>query len=79
MVLSYSAVSYSPNSQTCNLVIFCCVKSRNFEHAGKYYQQMMLDGIKPNDIILHDMLLMYCQQKSSRKVDKFFLSLFMLI
>ncbi|XP_051137213.1 pentatricopeptide repeat-containing protein At2g48000-like [Andrographis paniculata] len=54
--------------QTYGFLIRCCIKSKNFEDSERYYNEILLAGLMPNESIFHDMLLMFCQKKRFNEV-----------
>ncbi|KAL1552431.1 pentatricopeptide repeat-containing protein-like isoform X1 [Salvia divinorum] len=54
----------------CSLV-HCCIKLRAYEDARRYFEEMMFEGVLPNESsVVQDVLLMYCHQRNSQKVKE---------
>lgn len=64
------ASGFSADAQTYGFLIHCCIKSRAFEDAQRYFEEMMLEGLMPNESVFQNVLLMCCQQRNSGKVKE---------
>lgn len=64
------ASGFSVDAQTYSSLIECCIRSRTFEDAQRYFEEMTLAGIIPNESILRNFLLMYCQQRNPGRVKE---------
>ncbi|KAI3468245.1 hypothetical protein Pfo_024908 [Paulownia fortunei] len=64
------ASGFSADAQTYGFLIHCCIKSKTFEDAQRYFEEMTLAGLMPNESIFQNMLLMYCQQRNSGRVKE---------
>ncbi|KAL6524108.1 hypothetical protein OROMI_031203 [Orobanche minor] len=64
------ASGFSPDARTYGLLIRCCIRSKSFEDAQSYFDEMILARLMPDESIFQNMLLMYCQQKNSSRVKE---------
>lgn len=58
--------------ETYGYLIHCCIRSKNFGDGQRYFDEMILAGLEPNESIFHDMVLMYCQEKKCHEVKDMF-------
>ncbi|KAJ9702369.1 hypothetical protein PVL29_004211 [Vitis rotundifolia] len=61
---------FSADLRTYESLISGCVRSRNFDRADRFYEEMMLSGIMPNGQILENILTGLCEQRSISKVEQ---------
>ncbi|KAL0312001.1 UNVERIFIED_CONTAM: hypothetical protein Sradi_5599400 [Sesamum radiatum] len=64
------ASGFSADAQTYAFLILSCVKSKNFEDAQRYYEEMVSSGLIPNESVFQNMLLMYCKQKNLSRIKE---------
>ncbi|KAH6835859.1 hypothetical protein C2S53_012541 [Perilla frutescens var. hirtella] len=64
------ASGFPADAQTYGFLIRCCIKSRAFEDARRYFEEMMFEGLLPDESVVQDVLLMYCQLRNSDKVKE---------
>lgn len=60
---------FSVDARTYGFLVHCCIKSRACEDAERYLEEMMLEGLKPDEPTLQNVLLMYCKQKNFGKME----------
>lgn len=53
---------------TYEALILGSIKVKRFEDADRFYREMLAAGIKPNALILHHMLVRFCEQKDLVKI-----------
>ncbi|KAG6409611.1 hypothetical protein SASPL_127651 [Salvia splendens] len=52
-------------------LVHCCIKLRAYEDARRYFEEMLFEGILPDESsVIQDVLLMYCQQRNLQKVKE---------
>ncbi|KAK6140940.1 hypothetical protein DH2020_025333 [Rehmannia glutinosa] len=64
------ASGFSADAQTYGFLIQCCIRSKTFEDAQIYFDEMILAGLMPNETIFQNMLIMYCQQRNCNRVKE---------
>ncbi|XP_024022296.1 putative pentatricopeptide repeat-containing protein At2g02150, partial [Morus notabilis] len=52
-------------------LIWGCIKSGNFEGTDRFYEEMVLTGLKPSMLILENMLEGLCKRRSTNRVKEF--------
>lgn len=65
-----TASGFPADAQTYGFLIRCCIKSRAFEDARIYFEEMMFEGLHPDESVVQEVLLMYCQLRNSDKVKE---------
>ncbi|GER33807.1 pentatricopeptide repeat-containing protein [Striga asiatica] len=56
--------------QEYGFLVQCCVKSKAYEDAQRYFDEMMSAGLMPDERVLQNMLIMYCQQRNFCRVEE---------
>ncbi|KAL7122099.1 hypothetical protein ACP275_01G024600 [Erythranthe tilingii] len=59
---------FSVDAQTYGFLIQCCIKSKKYDDAQNYFDEMILSGLMPNESIFENMIVMYCQQRNPIRV-----------
>ncbi|KAG8375546.1 hypothetical protein BUALT_Bualt10G0111000 [Buddleja alternifolia] len=70
-VTAKKSSGFSVDAKTYDYLIQCCLKSKKFEDAQRYYEEMVLAELMPNESILRNMLMMFCQQRNFGRVKEF--------
>ncbi|KAJ0952058.1 putative tetratricopeptide-like helical domain superfamily [Helianthus annuus] len=65
------ASGFLADLDTYEALILGCIKLKRFEDAERFYGEMLVAGIKPNELILHNLLVGFCEQKESVKLRAF--------
>lgn len=61
---------FSLDARAYGFLVHCCIQSRAFEDAERYLEEMMLEGLMPDEQTLQNVLLMYCKQKNFDKMKE---------
>ncbi|GFQ07954.1 pentatricopeptide repeat-containing protein at5g14770 mitochondrial [Phtheirospermum japonicum] len=69
-VTAKKASGFSTDAQTYGFLIQSCLKSKSFEDAQNYFDEMISDGLMPNESTFQNMLLMYCQLRNLFRVKE---------
>nr|AYM01019.1 pentatricopeptide repeat protein [Salvia miltiorrhiza] len=65
-----TASGFLADARTYGFLVRCCIKSRAFEDARRYFEEMTFEGLVPDESVVQDVLMMYCQLRDSRKVKE---------
>ncbi|KAK6140944.1 hypothetical protein DH2020_025307 [Rehmannia glutinosa] len=63
-------LDFLPMLKRHGFLIQCCIRSKTFEDAQIYFDEMILAGLMPNETIFQNMLIMYCQQRNCNRVKE---------
>ncbi|PIM97892.1 hypothetical protein CDL12_29631 [Handroanthus impetiginosus] len=64
------ASGFSADVLTYGSLIQCCIKSNHLEDAERYFEEMMLAGVNPNEPVMQNMLVLYCKQRNCVRVKE---------
>ncbi|PIN03425.1 hypothetical protein CDL12_24056 [Handroanthus impetiginosus] len=64
------ASGFSADVLTYGSLIQCCIKSNHIEDAERYFEEMMLAGVNPNEPVMQNMLVLYCKQRNCVRVKE---------
>lgn len=67
---SKMASGFPADAQTYGFLVHCCIKSRAFEDARRYFEEMLLERLLPDESVVQDVLMMCCKQRDSGKVGE---------